>query len=323
MKFSNVSMKRYRSTTLALALAMSVSTAYSLTMDMVDIGYVNNPGMVSNAWAPYTPGSVSYRYKIGVYEVTQGQYVEFLNDVAASDPYGLWGNWGISRSGSDGNYTYSTTDPNLPAVKVNIYGAMRFANWLTTGDTETGVYELGGVALPAVGSITRNMTAYQNGGFAIPSMDEWYKAAYYQPASLGGDTDSYWDYATNSNTPPSGLEANYLSGDNLNPGVMVDVGYSIASFSGTYDMTGNAWEYSDTVLPELPDWYLNFGGSYQKTGTESYALTAGLSPPNLYQQTLGFRVVQFDQVPEPETYALGIASCALLMAVMLRRRTGR
>ena len=35
-------------------------------------------------------GSVNYLYQIGKYDVTAGQYTQFLIAVAASDPYGLW-----------------------------------------------------------------------------------------------------------------------------------------------------------------------------------------------------------------------------------------
>ena len=37
----------------------------------------------------------------------------------------------------------------------------------------------------------------------IPSENEWYKAAYYQPAGAGGDSDDYWLYPTRSNTTPN------------------------------------------------------------------------------------------------------------------------
>ena len=35
-------------------------------------------------------GAVGYMYNIGKYEVTAGQYCEFLNKVAATDTYGLY-----------------------------------------------------------------------------------------------------------------------------------------------------------------------------------------------------------------------------------------
>ena len=37
----------------------------------------------------------------------------------------------------------------------------------------------------------------------VPSEDEWYKAAYYQPAAKGGDSDGYWAYPTRTNSLPS------------------------------------------------------------------------------------------------------------------------
>ncbi len=49
---------------------------------------VGNPGN-ANDGTGY--GGVDYAYDIGKFEVTAGQYTEFLNAVAAADPYGLYG----------------------------------------------------------------------------------------------------------------------------------------------------------------------------------------------------------------------------------------
>ena len=95
--------------------AGAASTAIATTaMEFVAVG---NPG---NAAAPADDsgvryGNVSYEYRIGKYEVTYGQYLEFLNAKAKSDPTGLYdpdmtndqiAN-GIQRNGSSGSYTYS------------------------------------------------------------------------------------------------------------------------------------------------------------------------------------------------------------------------
>ena len=56
---------------------------------------------------------------------------------------------GITRSGSDGSYSYATIlgHDNMPVNWVSWYDAIRFANWLNNGqgngDTETGAYTLG------------------------------------------------------------------------------------------------------------------------------------------------------------------------------------
>ena len=72
---------------------------------------VGNPGNPSDLTNVYHPGSVGYAYNIGKYEVTIGQYAEFLDSVAKTDTYGLYNSFmttyqstaGISRSGNAGN----------------------------------------------------------------------------------------------------------------------------------------------------------------------------------------------------------------------------
>ena len=133
----------------------AASTAIATTaMEFVTVG---NPG---NAAAPADDsgaryGNVSYEYRIGKYEVTYGQYLEFLNAKAKSDPTGLYdpdmsndqiAN-GIQRNGNSGSYTYSLLSErsaNLPVSFVNFTDAARFANWVNNGkgnaSTENGAY---------------------------------------------------------------------------------------------------------------------------------------------------------------------------------------
>jgi hypothetical protein len=66
---------------LLIALVFN-SSVQALTIDMVTVG---NPGNAPEG----TIGSVGYIYQIGKYEVTAGQYTEFLNSVAKADPNGL------------------------------------------------------------------------------------------------------------------------------------------------------------------------------------------------------------------------------------------
>lgn len=88
-------------------------------MEFVRVGNPGNPG----EWSafPYHPGrfcgGVDYVYWMGKYEVTLGQYTEFLNAVAAEDRYGLYNDlmgWAagpqIVRSGESGSYRYHVTD---------------------------------------------------------------------------------------------------------------------------------------------------------------------------------------------------------------------
>ena len=68
-----------------LALA---SAASALNIESVPVGNIGNSADTRYETPGY--GAVDYEYRIGKYEVTAGQYCEFLNAVAASDTYGLY-----------------------------------------------------------------------------------------------------------------------------------------------------------------------------------------------------------------------------------------
>ena len=118
-----------------VATVLAATGAYAINIDTVPVG---NPG---NAADTTGYGAVGYDYDIGTYEVTGAQYAQFLNAVAATDPYGLYnthmgaGDWAckIQRSGTSGSYTYSVADDwaNRPVNLVSWYDAARFCNWLT------------------------------------------------------------------------------------------------------------------------------------------------------------------------------------------------
>ena len=86
----------------------------------------------------------------------------------------------------------------------------------------------------------------------IPSDNEWYKAAYYDPTRLG--VRKYWDFATRScntpnNLPPPGDEysANYFRETFAigKPYFLTEVGAypKASSYFGTYDQNGDVWEW--------------------------------------------------------------------------------
>jgi MYXO-CTERM domain-containing protein len=250
--------------------------------------------------------------------VTNAQYAASLNARAASDPPALYNTnmagmfGGITRSGSDGSYSYSTVSgrENNPVNFVSFWDATRFANWLHNGqgngDTETGAYTLtpGGIS---ANTITRN-AGWQ---WAVTSEDEWYKAAFHQPASQGGDSDNYWQYPTSSNTKPvAGVDANY--GHVI--GNTTPVGIFAPNFYGTFDMGGNVWEMNDTIIGERRGLR---GGMFtaNRNGFNLRSENRSNLSPATESETRGFRVVQ---VPTPGAAAmLGLGG---LLAARRRRR---
>jgi len=241
------------SATLTLAICfVSKAHASTVTFDWATVG---NPGNADDIHGP-GHGSVDYTYRISKTEVTNAQYVDFLNAVADTDTNELYNAsmgsdtvGGITRSGSSGSYTYAVkadsigngpggvdgddyTYANKPVVYVSFFDAMRFTNWLENGQptgaqgsgtTEDGVYTIGS----GVNEV-RNPSAI----YFIPSVDEWYKAAYYDPNSGG----VYYNYPTSTDTLPNnnfpstdtGNSANFLDGDAYTAGnasyPMTDVG---------------------------------------------------------------------------------------------------
>ena len=161
--------------------------------------------------------------------VTNDQYTEFLNavDPMGTDPNDVYsgsmgsdarGGIAFNASAANGSkYSSKSNMGNKPVNYVSFFDSMRFVNWLENGQptdgsgTETGVYSIGNGL---------NETRTPGATFFIPSEDEWYKAAYYQPAAQGGDTDSYWKYSTARNTEPTIATAN-ATGDINNPGTNV------------------------------------------------------------------------------------------------------
>ena len=282
--------------TTAAAIYLGGSTpATALNMAVSVIG---NPGNANDtadgnvndsSYTKHHFGAVGYTFGIGTYDVTLSQYTEFLNAVAQTDTYGLYSTnmlyigsatgqptgAGIYRSGSSGNYSYSVmgSSGDLPIVYVAWFDCARFCNWLENGQpathlensttTESGAYTILG-AMSGNG-ITRNSGAH----WWIPTEDEWYKAAYYDP-TLNGGAGGYWSYATRSNTAPGNVigsgsnQANYMAytGSNYIYSTTQSPTYSgsqdyltnvgafsdSASYYETYDQTGLVFEINDTVI---------------------------------------------------------------------------
>lgn len=239
-----------------LAVAAACFTnrpAQAVDLEWVTVGNPGNEADQESSQYRYGFGAVAYSYRIGKYETTNGQYVDFLNAAAKADPYGLYNPYMyIQRTGTSGSYQYSTTSANLPVNYVSWFDVARFANWIQngqgSGSTETGAYTLNGATTGVAPARTIGAR------FFIPTEDEWYKAAYYAPDR---DYTYYHPYATQSGldfgdgvlfySPGNQVgsdanQANMTDGSGLTP-----VGSYSGSPSayGTFDQTGNVAEWND------------------------------------------------------------------------------
>lgn len=280
---------------------------------------VNNPG---NAADPLNStkfpgiGSVVNVYRIAKHEVTNDQYAEFLNAVAVTDTHIVYHRYmgldfigGITQSGSSNIFTYKVRAKmgNKPVNYVSFFNAMRFVNWLHNGQP-TGVQEAS-TTEDGVYTISDGLSEVRatHARFFIPTENEWYKAAYHQPSSQGGDADGYWLYPTATNDIPTVATAT-INGDIGNPGTNVvnygeganwnlvfgnvttvgTAGCASESFYGTSDQGGSVWEWNETSLFVKTRGLR--GGSFEHDEFSLRSTTWEVTPATFTDRFVGFRV---------------------------------
>ena len=298
----------------AVVVALGSSATADVTMDWVTVG---NPGNANDSTGY---GGVSNAYRISTYEVTAGQYTDFLNAVAATDTHGLYNEsmdsssdgCQITQNGTSGNYTYdfsgrpSGTEAdwsNRPVNFVSWYDTLRFSNWLHNGqgagDTEDGAYDM---------SLGSSVVRKAGAQVFLPTENEWYKAAYHKN---DGVTGNYFDYPTSSDSTPGrdmsettnpDNNANYHDSDYLigSPYYRTEVGEFELSDSpyGTFDMGGNVSEWNEALIGMDRG---ARGGAYYDGSIYLHSTRQLIGGPHYKGSNLGFRV---SSVPEPATLSL-------------------
>lgn len=263
-----------KDTTEPAAITDNLGNYYVLVAD------AGNRGDIANRFL----GRVNYCYCISKTELSNSSYCSFLNAVAVfADPYGLYDEnmaraacGGIIQTKIGNKYQYRCKDgwEERPVVYVNYYDICRYANWMHYGCPRTGKCELGTTEGTKVRGAydtsdfeevrSGQKRAYESFGkrnkgakFWIPSENEWYKAAYYDPQIIGNR--KYHDYPTRSSIPPSQNQANYMVNNHLalgNPYFVapVDSFDNAPSYYGTLQQGGNVWEW-------IEDWQYGIIGS--------------------------------------------------------------
>jgi formylglycine-generating enzyme required for sulfatase activity len=280
------------------------SGANSFNIEFVRIGSPNNPPDTTDR--PVTDGAVSYEYRIGKYEISE----DMINKANAL------GGLGITHDGRGANF---------PATSISWFEAAQFVNWLNTSTGSVPAYkfdDLGNFQLwdPMdagydANNLYRNSLAF----YFLPSLDEWHKAAYYDPVAM-----SYYDYPTGSDAVPDGIDS---IGDtifdavfddgafNPDPNEIMNVG--LLSPYGTAGQGGNAAEWLEAAIDranDFPNEGREFRGGAWNFGPSSMAASndgVGL-PPSTGLDWLGFRVATV--VPEPCTILLFGVGIAIVIA---------
>ena len=220
-----------------------------------------------------------------------------------------------------------------PATGISWLEAATFVNWLNTSqgfntaykfDTVGGTFSLwtGSDAGFDASNPYRNTLA----NYYLPSVDEWYKAAYYDPVS-----DTYFVYPTGQNVGdaptavPTGTAAHtavYDQADGTGPADIDNAGG--LSLFGTMAQGGNVVEWQETALDLTNDSPTEFrrrrGGAWRALLDNPLRSSGGnWDEPTFEDVTVGFRVAGSTVIPEPSTALLVLLFGAFSVAMRRQR----
>ena len=154
---------------------------------------------------------------------------------------------------------------------------------------------------------------------------------------LNSGSGGYYTYATQSDAAPGNVIGSTVNQANYNNGVqsvtqsasssesqnyLTDVGAftNSASFYGTFDQSGNVFQWND--LDGSSGSSRGFRGGYWNNNN-AFDLSSSLritNVPSSVNSNIGFRLASPVAVPEPSTWVMGLAGIACGGWQMVRRR---
>ena len=298
-------------------------------VEMVRIGHTAN--RADSQGNPNPVGAVRYNYFIGKHEISRDMVTK------ANASAGLGITLDAMPSVPDG------TNPNRPATGVSWKEAAVFVNYLNQSQGYQPAYNIdsnGNLQLWSNSQAWRplgqndfengirvDLFRHQDAAFWLPSVDEWYKAAYYDPNK--GSEGGYWKYATGSDSVPTPVKEGTLSGTavhSFDQGVgpaFIDNAGGLSPL-GTMAQNGNVWEWMETSADLESDFALE--NRISRGGSWLYD-AAGLASSERYSETTsyeagnaGFRIAgSLSAVPEPSSLMLLCAACGAFGGIRMKR----
>jgi formylglycine-generating enzyme required for sulfatase activity len=283
------------------------SGANQFAMEFVTIG---NPGNEPDrTGTPNPAGAVGYTYSMGKYEVSQDMITKY------NAAFGTANGLAITQSNWNG--------VNKPATLVSWNEAARFTNWLNTSTggfaaykfTTSGVNDNIALWTPSDTLDYDPSNAFRSlrANYVLPSVNEWYKAAYYDPIA-----GVYYDYPTGSNSVPDGIDFRNdpefdavfdQGGLNNEPNDITNVG--LLSPFGTAGQGGNVLEWEETETDLVNNNRFSprgvRAGRWSDNSINLLSSTRNQDAPGTQSVVTGFRVVSLSSsatVPEPSSIAI-------------------
>jgi hypothetical protein len=275
-------------------------------------------------------GSVGYEYRIGTYEVTTQQWMEFVNTYTVRG--GDWTWFSVpSFWGADNDPTYSgpgqrfsLRNPQsgmLPVVGLTWRQAAMYCNWLCNARDPSpeaiahGAYDTSTFTQNPDGTFNDQRTHTPGAAFWIPTLDEWLKATHYDPDGNGPGSGRWWQYPNGSDTPLiSGLPGEGQTSAGLDLPGPAEYDIPLGAYPdvrtpwGLLDASGGSEEWIEQAFSPLNLRYRGLMGSYAGTLGEWWLWDLPYSVDALWPNShavSGFRIAS---IPAPATAAtLGIA----------------
>ncbi|MDX2131316.1 MAG: SUMF1/EgtB/PvdO family nonheme iron enzyme [Planctomycetota bacterium] len=275
-------------------------------------------------------GSVGYEYNIARMEVTTGQWLEFFNTFmtrAQPVPW-LWepGNWGAQvdpdYQGPGTRYRLRNIADaaGIGAHAVSWRTAAMYCNWLHNNKStdlaaiQNGAYDTSTFVNLGNGQWTDQVTRSEGARYWIPSLDEWLKAAHWDPNNL--NNNGWWTYSNGSETPLTYGPPPAFGGDGTG---QANSGFTLPGFRhydiplGSYPDTPSVWglldiagggsEWTEGVLmtqPPFGNYRINEGSRAGGTGggDSVYGIGGGQYP---YSTAGDFNLRLASSLPHPGT----------------------
>lgn len=322
-------------------------------IDFVTIGDVGN-GNWTGGGSNNNRGRVDYEYKIGKFEVTTSQWVEFMNaalDRPSSDriPHMFaptqWGAVGTTAQNGGSRWRVPAGNEMLPTGGVDWRVCAIYCNWLHNGKSLdrsaflSGAYDVSTFGRSSGGVTYTDQVARSPGArYFVPSLDEWIKAAHWDPnkPNADGTTGDYWLYSNSSDAPfaygPPGVRVRPIGGapgpDPNGEFATANAGWNDFHFGtspytiplgsyegvtspwGLMDVAGGTSEWLEDVLQSPREMY--FRSRFAEGSAMVFATNGlpdqvryprGSAEPDLPFFEVGFRIAAV--VPSPGWCALG------------------